>query len=80
MARVFAVRVQIAGRIRVSRYKFYYGQVASQVIRSFIESTGAVGLHPYQLSVKIAGTVCKNRDNLSRVAGNLLILALMIKA
>jgi len=57
MARVFAVRVQIARSIRVSRYKFYCWQIASQVTLSFIESTGAVGLHRYQLFVRIAGVV-----------------------
>ena len=47
MARVFAVQVQIARCIRVSRYKFYCGQVTSHVTLSFQGSNGAVGLHPY---------------------------------
>jgi hypothetical protein len=78
MARVFAIRVQIAGRIRVSRYKFYCVQVTSHVTLSFTGSTKAVGLHTYQLSVRIAGTKCKNRDSLSRAAGNLLILSCLL--
>ena len=42
MARVFAVRVQIAGSIRVSRYNFTGKQVASHDTVSFIGSSGAV--------------------------------------
>ena len=39
---VFAVRVQIAGRIRVSRYKAGGEQVTSHVTQSFFGSSGAV--------------------------------------
>jgi len=42
MARVFAVRAQITGSIRVSRYNFTGEQVASQGTLSFIGSSGAV--------------------------------------
>jgi len=59
---VFGVRVQIARCICVSRYKFYCGQVASHVAHSLKGSTGAVGLHPYRLSINTPETVCINRD------------------
>jgi hypothetical protein len=62
MARVFAVRVQIAGLIRVSRYKVAAGQVTSHVTLSFKGSTGAVGLQPNQITVNIPEIDCKNRD------------------
>jgi hypothetical protein len=62
MARVFTVRVHITRRIRVSRYKFYRGQVTGHVTQSFTESTGAAGLQPNQMAVKVPEIDCKNRD------------------
>ena len=41
MARVFAVRVQIAGRIGVSRYKVLDVQVVSQGTQSLSESSSS---------------------------------------
>jgi len=41
----FAVRVQFAGLIRVSRYKFLGEQVVSQDTLIFIESSGAVWVY-----------------------------------
>ena len=44
MARVFAVRAQIAGSIRVSGYNFNRKQATSQDIQIFITGSGAVAV------------------------------------
>jgi len=74
MARVFAVRVQIAGSIRVSRYKINKEQRISHgtqtkkkpvawsaLCRSEAEigARGSVKMHK---TVKRVGAICKNRD------------------
>lgn len=46
-------RVQISGRIRVTRYKVLGEQVVSQGIRNYKGTTGAVGLVMYHKVVYV---------------------------
>jgi hypothetical protein len=58
----------------VSGYKFLGKQVVSLVIQSLMESSGAVGLKPDQITVKVPEIDCKKGDK------PINFIALMIKA
>jgi len=67
MARVFAVQVQIIGRIRVSRYKVDRKQVTSHGVESLKTATGAV-------AVQFVANLSWVQKRLAKTVTNLLIL------